>query len=138
MLAFLSSIHTISSHPTMPNSTTTTTGMAQTNHLTTNNSPSPYPNGFLDIFDQPTCSGNEICMPTQLNTTDCHKLHQGAEHIFIGWVPDFKSVTFYEDDKCGGAEVKKIEQPAELDRTHGSCVHAKDFGKAVGSVRNTS
>ncbi|KAL9003357.1 MAG: hypothetical protein Q9188_003768 [Gyalolechia gomerana] len=132
LVGLLGAIHAVSSHPTMQN---TTASVAKMN--TQIRSPSPYPNGFLDIFDQPTCSGNEICMPTPLNTTDCHKLHAGAEHIFIGWVPDFRSVTFYEDERCE-KKVKKIEQPASLDRKYGTCVHTKDFGKAVGSVKNTS
>ncbi|KAL8941264.1 MAG: hypothetical protein Q9211_001886 [Gyalolechia sp. 1 TL-2023] len=132
LLALLGAIQAVSSLPTMQDGTASVAKMKQER-----SSPSPYPDGFLDIFDQPTCSGNELCMPTVLNTTDCHKLHGGAEHIFIGWVPDFRSVTFYEDERCE-KEVGKIEQPTSLDQEHGTCVHAKDFGKAVGSAKNTS
>ncbi|KAL8828535.1 MAG: hypothetical protein Q9170_006565 [Blastenia crenularia] len=98
---------------------------------------SPYTSGFLDFFDQPTCSGAEQGVPITLNTTACHKLKPASEHMFIGWTAEFKSVTFYSDDHCGD-KITEVKRPQSLALSYGSCAHMKDFGKEVKSVKDTS
>lgn len=139
LLALLSALQTASSLPSPPLDLPTEKVSTQLHghHL---GSPSPYTKPFLDIFDEPSCSGIEQGLPIYLNNTACHKLTPNSNHIFVGWVPDFREVTFYADEHCK-MEVKKLEQPQEeeLDRKHGTCVHPGEFGgRGARGVRNTS
>lgn len=67
-----------------------------------------------------------------------HKINPGKNHVFVGWAPDFESVTFYEDEHCK-KEVRKVVQPDKFDTFNGTCVHPADFGgRGARSAKDTS